>query len=170
MNACKYTIQTFWEDDDGGYIATVPDLPGCSAFGETVQEAVAEVEDAIEAWIEAAKAAGNPIPQPSRPAMAGEFSGKVLLRMPRELHRGLSTAAEREGVSLNQYMVYLLAGNHVARAIEKSTGAVHRVIVAATAPAIQKEERTVPSNVASFAQPQILNSFPDTRITRGSHA
>jgi len=64
-----YSRTVFWNDEDEGYIAIVPDLPGCSAFGETEDEALSEVKDAIEAWIEAANAAGNPIPEPtiSRP-------------------------------------------------------------------------------------------------------
>jgi predicted RNase H-like HicB family nuclease len=61
-----YAAHVFWSEPDQGFIAIAPDLPGCSAFGETRQEAVAELQDAISAWIEAASAAGNPIPEPSR--------------------------------------------------------------------------------------------------------
>jgi antitoxin HicB len=60
----RYLAHIFWSDEDGGYIALAPDLPGCSAFGETQQEALAELQDAIAAWIEAFQAAGNPIPGP----------------------------------------------------------------------------------------------------------
>jgi len=62
----RYAVEVFWSEADQGFIAIAPDLPGCSAFGETRQEAVAELQDAISAWIEAASAAGNPIPEPSR--------------------------------------------------------------------------------------------------------
>ena len=56
-------------DEDGGYIADIPDLPGCSAFGRSPQEAVAEVVVAKQAWIEAAVAQGRSIPEPHhRPA------------------------------------------------------------------------------------------------------
>ncbi|MGO9171101.1 MAG: type II toxin-antitoxin system HicB family antitoxin [Rhodomicrobium sp.] len=65
-DASRYPIQVFWSEEDAGFIAAVPDLPGCSAWGATQVEAVREVEDAIAAWIEAMKAAGNPIPQPSK--------------------------------------------------------------------------------------------------------
>ena len=51
--------------DGGGFIATVPDLPGCMSDGETPEEAVANVQDAITAWIEAAEDLGHPVPQPS---------------------------------------------------------------------------------------------------------
>ena len=61
MTHC-YPVNLFWSDEDEGFIATAPDLPGSSAFGESQAEALAELGHAIEAWIEAAKAAGNPVP------------------------------------------------------------------------------------------------------------
>ena len=57
-----YHINVFWSDEDGGYVADIPDLDACSAFGTTAGEALAEVERARIAWLEAAKAAGKPIP------------------------------------------------------------------------------------------------------------
>lgn len=67
MNEIKrYPAQVFWSDEDNGFIALAPDLPGCSAFGESKGEALAELEDAIEAWISAARNVGNPIPKPSK--------------------------------------------------------------------------------------------------------
>ena len=53
-------------EDGGGFSATVPDLPGCMSDGETPEEAIANVRDAIVAWIEAASDMGRPIPPPSR--------------------------------------------------------------------------------------------------------
>lgn len=52
--------------DGGGYIAIVPDLPGCMSDGETPEEAVVNVRDAIAAWIEAAREMGRPIPAPTK--------------------------------------------------------------------------------------------------------
>ena len=63
--ALHYPAEVFWSDEDEGWIAVTPDLPGCSAFGASRPEALAELEPAIEAWIEAARAAGNAIPEPS---------------------------------------------------------------------------------------------------------
>lgn len=57
-----YPVEVFWSEEDGGWIAIAPDLPGCSAFGESRPEALKGLEPTIEAWIEAAKAAGNPVP------------------------------------------------------------------------------------------------------------
>lgn len=59
-----YHIDIFWSDEDGGSIADIPDLVSCSAFGRTAAEALAEVERAKEAWLEAARAEGKPIPPP----------------------------------------------------------------------------------------------------------
>ena len=64
-----YHINIFWSDEDGGYIADIPDLEACSAFGATAAEALAEVERARAAWLEAARFEGKPSPEPRhRPA------------------------------------------------------------------------------------------------------
>ncbi len=60
-----YHINIFFSEEDGGYIADIPDLPHCSAFGKSPEEALAEVLTAKTAWLEAAKAEGKPIPEPS---------------------------------------------------------------------------------------------------------
>ena len=59
-----YHINVFYSEADDGYIADIPDLEACSAFGTTASEAVAQVEVAKQAWLEAAKAEGKPIPRP----------------------------------------------------------------------------------------------------------
>lgn len=65
-----YHINIFHSDADDGYVADIPDLEACSAFGETAQEALRQVEIAKTAWLEAARAAGKPIPPPRyRPAI-----------------------------------------------------------------------------------------------------
>jgi antitoxin HicB len=108
VDVSRYPAEVFWTDEDEGFIAIAPDLPGSSAWGATEAEALAELRDAIVAWIEAARAAGNVVPDPSPPRLPDQFSGKYLLRMPRELHADLSRSADQQGVSLNQYLVYLL--------------------------------------------------------------
>lgn len=65
-----YHINIFFSEEDGGYIGDIPDLEACSAFGKTPAEALAQVEIARVAWLEAARAEGKPIPQPRyRPAI-----------------------------------------------------------------------------------------------------
>ena len=59
-------IEPLSPEDGGGFLATVPDLPGCMSDGETPEEALANVRDAVEAWIEEAGALGRAVPIPSR--------------------------------------------------------------------------------------------------------
>jgi predicted RNase H-like HicB family nuclease len=59
-----YHVNIFYSDEDGGYIADIPDLESCSAFGETPEEALAEVQRAKSAWLDSAREAGKPIPEP----------------------------------------------------------------------------------------------------------
>ncbi|HEX6095056.1 MAG TPA: type II toxin-antitoxin system HicB family antitoxin [Thermoanaerobaculia bacterium] len=65
-----YHINIFYSEEDGGYIADIPDLEACSAFGATPEEALSEVERAKRAWIDAAREARKPVPEPRyRPAI-----------------------------------------------------------------------------------------------------
>ncbi len=57
-----YHINIFYSEQDGGYIADIPDLDSCSAFGETPEQALKELEAAKKAWLEAARQARKPIP------------------------------------------------------------------------------------------------------------
>ena len=95
------------EDEGGGYLVEFPDLPGCMSDGETIEEAIANGEDAKCCWIAAMGKAGLPILPPSfEPAES--YSGKSQLRAPKSLHRRLAERAKREGVSLNALAVTLL--------------------------------------------------------------
>ncbi len=60
-----YHINVFYSEEDGGYIADIPDLAYCSAFGETPEEAVREVQIAKKTWLEVAKEQGKSIPNPT---------------------------------------------------------------------------------------------------------
>ena len=70
MRAPHYHINVFWSDEDGLWIANVPDLKYCSAHGETPEEAVASIQDAIEGWLETAREHGLPVPEPHYRAAA----------------------------------------------------------------------------------------------------
>ena len=59
-----YHINIFYSEEDSGYVADIPDLESCSAFGASPEQALAELEIARKAWIEAARQAGKPIPEP----------------------------------------------------------------------------------------------------------
>ncbi len=60
----KYAIEIFYSEEDEGYIAIVPELPGCSAFGETEEEALKEVKIAMDLWLETARREKRKIPEP----------------------------------------------------------------------------------------------------------
>lgn len=92
--------------DTGTYTAEVLEFPGCVTQGSTVAEAHERLEDAAASWIEAATALGQDIPPPSR---THEYRGRIALRLPRSLHRRASQLAERDGTSLNQYIVVAIA-------------------------------------------------------------
>ncbi len=61
---CKYAIEILYSEEDEGYLAIVPELPGCSAFGETEEKALKEAKTAIELWLDVAKEEGRHIPKP----------------------------------------------------------------------------------------------------------
>lgn len=101
-----FTIHKLSSVEGGGYMAEVLDLNGCIADGETVEEAIVNLEDAITSWIRTAQELGNPIPAPSDDS---KFSGKWLVRTPKSMHRKLVELSKSEGVSLNTLTVCLLA-------------------------------------------------------------
>ncbi|GAB6275460.1 MAG: type II toxin-antitoxin system HicB family antitoxin [Peptococcaceae bacterium] len=69
----KYAIEIFFSEEDEGYIAVVPELPGCSAFGKTEEEALKEIKEAIELWLEAAKNEGRKVPEPQGKELLNVF-------------------------------------------------------------------------------------------------
>ena len=88
--------------DGGGWLATVPALPGCTGDGETREEALRDALSAIEEWKNAARQLGREIPGPASP-------GQWRQRVPRSLHDKLRRLADAEGVSLNQLVTSVLA-------------------------------------------------------------
>ena len=95
-------------DGEGGYIVSLPELKGCLTSGDTVERAISNMEDAKREWIAAALEEGYPIPEPDRDE---NYSGQFKLRIPKSLHRSLVEQARREGISMNQYCLYLLSKN-----------------------------------------------------------
>ena len=94
------------EEKGSPWTAAVEELPDCTSRGRTAQEAVSGIEEAMARWIAAALEAGREVPEP-KPETS--HSGRLLLRMPKTLHAGLTRVAEREGVSLNQFITDVLA-------------------------------------------------------------
>lgn len=88
----------------GCYIAEVEELPGCIADGETPQEALGNIDKAIDLWIEVQKKIGRPVPAPKVYENKKEYNGKISLRTSKSLHEALMKIAETEGVSLNSFI------------------------------------------------------------------
>ena len=104
----SYRMEIVEDKDEGGFVVSYPELPGCITCGETVEAAVTNALDAKRAWIEAALDEGIQIQEPDR---LEDYSGQFKLRIPRSLHRLLVEHSKREGISMNQYCVYLLSRN-----------------------------------------------------------
>jgi antitoxin HicB len=99
------------EDGRAGWVAEIPDLPGCISQGDTPADAVERVRDAMAGWISVALGDGREIPPPrDEDADDRAYSGRFLVRLPASLHAELARQAEREGVSLNQLVATALAG------------------------------------------------------------
>lgn len=95
---------------EGGYFVKIAELQGCMSQDETVEEALAMIEDAKRGWLEVALQEGIDIPEPGQEADE-EYSGRILLRTPKSLHKELIRRARKEGVSLNQFINYQLSRN-----------------------------------------------------------
>ena len=104
----SYRMEIVEDKDEGGFVVSFPDLPGCITCGETIESAVVNAEDAKRSWLEAALEDGIIIQEPDS---LENYSGQFKLRMPRSLHRSLAEHSRREGISMNQYCVYLLSRN-----------------------------------------------------------
>lgn len=103
-----YRMEIVEDQEEGGFVVSYPDLPGCISCGETIADAVANAADAKRAWLEAALEEGIAIHEPES---LEQYSGQFKLRLPRSLHRSLAEHSQREGISMNQYCVYLLSRN-----------------------------------------------------------
>ena len=87
--ALPYRLEIVEDQEEGGYVVSYPDLPGCITCGDTIEEGIEINEpDSIE-----------------------DYSGQFKLRIPKTLHRTLALHARKEGISMNQYCVYLLSRN-----------------------------------------------------------
>lgn len=102
----NYRMEIVEDADEGGFVVSFPELPGCLTCGETVETAIKNAVDAKKVWFEAAIEEEIEIHEPDS---LEEYSGQFKLRMPRSLHRSLVEHSKREGISMNQYCVYLLS-------------------------------------------------------------
>ncbi len=93
-------------ESDGTFSAEIIEFPGCIAVGDTAAEALTNLEDVARSWLEASLEKGQRI---SEPIENDDYSGKLVLRLPKSLHKKAAHMAARDGVSLNQFIVSSLA-------------------------------------------------------------
>ena len=106
-----YKLEIVPDIDEGGFVARYPELPGCITVGDTLEAVVKNLNDAKIEWITAALEDGNTIPEP---LTYDDYSGQFKLRLPKSLHKLLADQSKEEGVSMNQYCVYLLSMNNAS--------------------------------------------------------
>src|ERR1700730_19403104 len=104
-------------DENGTFTAEIFEFPGCIAVGDTVAEALANLEEVATDWVATTLEQGQDIPEPIE---TNDYSGKLVLRMSSGLHRRATMCSEREGVSLNQFIVTSLAEAVGERAKQRS--------------------------------------------------
>lgn len=100
--AKEYTYRVFWDDSDKAHIATVAEFPGLSNADEDQLEALAGMRDLLEFVLKDMEEEGEtpPVPLGQR-----QYSGRILLRMPKEVHRRISLEAAEQDISVNQLLV-----------------------------------------------------------------
>ena len=101
-----YKLEIIPDREEGGYLVSYPDLKGCLSYGDTIDEAHANALDAKATWLDAALEEGIEIPEPKSES---DYSGRFRLRMPKTLHKMLAENAQSEGISMNQYCIYILS-------------------------------------------------------------
>lgn len=106
--SAPYKMEIEEDTYEGGYVVSYPDLPGCITCADTIEKAIAAAQDAKREWITAALEDGIEVP---RPNSLDNYSGQFKLRIPRSLHKQLAEHSQREGISMNQYCLYLLSRN-----------------------------------------------------------
>ena len=103
-----YKLEIIPDNEEGGFTAWYPELPGCITTADSLDEIISNALDAKKAWIEAAVEEDLEIREPVK-ENPENYSGQFKLRIPKSLHMLLSVNARREGISMNQYCIYLLS-------------------------------------------------------------
>lgn len=101
-----YRVEVVEDKEEGGFSLRCPELKGCVTSSPAIEEGFKQLEDAKREWFASCLEDGITIPEPMR---AEDYSGQFKLRLPKSLHRLLARRSSEEGVSMNQYCVYLLS-------------------------------------------------------------
>jgi len=113
-----FEVKHLSKAEGGGYLISFPDLPGCIADGETIDEAIKNGIDATNSWIATSKEFNDPIPEPASSLASGRF----VQRLPKSLHARLVERAKQEGVSMNALVTAIIAESMGKKATNKSAG------------------------------------------------
>ena len=137
MNPGNYniSIRRVLVDDEELFEARIRELPDATEYADTMEEAYELALDTIETTAEIFAEQGRPFPEPA--SIVEDYSGRVTLRVPKSLHRRLALAAEDEAISLNQYLVSLLAfhvGTSFSEPVEKADFESRKYKTAASRP------------------------------------
>ena len=155
-------------EPDGAFRAEILEFSGCIALGDTVEAALAMLEDVAWGWLEAALDKGRAIPEPMENI---EFSGKLILRLPKSLHKKASRAAERDGISLNQFIVSSLAQQVGAQSVTISPKFAPQVFLMSQGFTVSKDD--LPGGALTATDPAQTTKLGDYLIVttpRISHA
>lgn len=113
-----YRLEIVQDTAEGGYVASYPELKGCVTCSDTAEGALRLAVDAKKVWLQAAIEDGFDIPIPETD---DSYSGQFKFRMPKSLHRQLAEHAKIEGISMNQYCLYLLSSNDAIHSMMNKT-------------------------------------------------
>ena len=102
----NYRVEVIEDKEEGGYAISCPELKGCITCADTIQQGFEMIQDAKKCWFTACLEDGIPIPEPND---INEYSGQFALHIPKSLHRTLAERSRQEGISINQYCLYLLS-------------------------------------------------------------
>lgn len=104
----NHKIEIIRDEAEGGYVLSIPQLKGCITCADNLEEGILMLEDAKRQWLISALEDGYTIPDPNT---STDYSGQFKLRLPKSLHRELAEKSKHEGISMNQYCLYLLSKN-----------------------------------------------------------
>lgn len=109
LNYCMnlgYKLEIIEDKEEGGFVLSYPELPGCITCADSIQEGLKLLEDAKKSWMEAYIESNIEIPEPDN---INSYSGNFKLRIPKSLHKKIADNSKQEGISMNQYCLYLLS-------------------------------------------------------------
>lgn len=102
----NYKIEIVKDETEGGYVLSIPELKGCLTCADNLEKGMEMLEDAKKQWLMSALESGYEIPDPNG---LKNYSGQFKLRLPKSLHKELAERSKQEGISMNQYCLYLLS-------------------------------------------------------------